>query len=128
MEALIGKLLEWGPLPALLVLSFVIARLIKKLDDNAAADSKRADDFRKALEAHAEETDRRFADHADRMTCIERDYLTREAHYKDIGGWRTDLNNLRGDIAADMRGIRQEMAGLSSGILKTALKGKQNGD
>lgn len=128
MEVLIAKLLEWGPVPALLVLTFVIVRLIKKLDENAASDSKRADEFRKSLKDHMDETDKRFAEHADRMACIERDYLTREAHYKDIGGWRTDLNNLRSDIGADLRGVRQEMAGLASGILTTALKGKQNGN
>jgi hypothetical protein len=127
MEALIAKLLEWGPIPALLVLTFVIVRLINKLDENAASDSKRADEFRKSLKDHMDETDKRFAEHSDRMACIERDYLTREAHYKDIGGWRTDLNNLRSDIGADLRGVRQEMAGLASGILTTALKGKQNG-
>jgi hypothetical protein len=128
VEVLIAKLLEWGPVPALLVLTFVIVRLIKKLDENAASDSKRADEFRKSLKDHMDETDKRFAEHADRMACIERDYLTREAHYKDIGGWRTDLNNLRSDIGADLRGVRQEMAGLASGILTTALKGKQNGN
>jgi hypothetical protein len=128
VEVLIAKLLEWGPVPALLVLTFVIVRLIKKLDENAASDSKRADEFRKSLKDHMDETDKRFAEHADRMACIERDYLTRESHYKDIGGWRTDLNNLRSDIGADLRGVRQEMAGLASGILTTALKGKQNGN
>lgn len=127
MEVLIAKLLEWGPVPALLVLTFVIVRLINKLDENAAADTKRADEFRKSLKDHMDETDKRFAEHSDRMACIERDYLTRESHYKDIGGWRTDLNNMRSDIGADLRGVRQEMAGLSSGILTTALKGKQNG-
>jgi hypothetical protein len=127
VEVLIAKLLEWGTVPALLVLAFVVGRLIRKLDLNAAADTKRADEFRGALQNHMDETDKRFSEHADRMACIERDYLTRESHYKDIGGWRTDLNNLRSDIGADLRGVRQEMAGLASGILTTALKGKQNG-
>jgi len=128
MESLIAKLLEWGPIPALLVLSFVIARLIQKLDDNAKADAERSQAFQKMLRDHIDETDRRFSEQADRMACIERDYLSREAHYKDIGGWRTDLNQVRADIAADIRSMRIELAGLSSGLLSTALKGKKNGD
>jgi hypothetical protein len=120
-ETLFSKILEIGPLPALLVLGFMVGWLIRLLDKNAKADSERAESFQKALAALVKDIDDRFKQLDDRSACIEREYLTREAHYKDVGGWRTDMNQLRSDMFEEIRGVRTEMSNLNSGILTTAL-------
>ncbi len=119
---LIPKLMEYGTFPALLVLTALVAMLIRKLDKNAAADAVRAAEFNKALSEHRQETEKRFAEHAERFASIERDYLPRETHYKDIGGWRTDMNDLRNNLGEEIRGVRTDMTALIPSIIKIAMK------
>lgn len=132
METVIGTILsappkegqgsQWALTVAVLLLAFAIAWLIRKLDKNAKADAKRSGEFRQALEAHQNETDQRFIECKERMASIERIYLPRETHYKDVGGWRTDLNDLRSNISDELRGVRQEMSALIPSIIKIAMK------
>lgn len=140
METVIGTILsappkegqgsQWALTVAVLLLAFAIAWLIRKLDKNAKADAKRSSEFRLALEAHQNETDKRFIDCQERMACIERDYLSRETHYKDIGGWRTDLNDLRNNISDELRGVRKDMSALIPSLINIAMKngGSSNGN
>jgi len=127
MEALIGKLLEYGTTPALLVLAALVALLIRKLDENAKKDTERATAFQKSLSDHVAATELRFTEQAERMACIERDYLPRETHYKDIGGWRTDMNEMRKDFGEELGGVRHEMTVLNTNLISTVLKGVANG-
>ena len=129
MELLLYKLLEYGTFPALLVLIALVGWLIRQLDKNFKADTTRATEFRELLDKHIDETAKALADHADRMACIERDYLPRETHYKDIGGWRTDMNNVRDNLGEEIRGVRQDINSLIPSLIKIAMqKGASNGD
>lgn len=105
MEALIGKLLEYGNTPALIVLAILVGWLIKKLDENNQKDEKRATDLQALItkeigtleqrfEAQKAAAERRMDDLGDRIACVERDYLPREEHYKEFSGWRAEINRL----------------------------------
>jgi hypothetical protein len=122
MAALITQLLQYGIAPALLVLAAVIGFLVKKLDENGKKDAARAEALTQAIDNLATETEKRFVEHEDRMACIERDYLLRETHYKDLGGWRTDLNQMRSDISEELRGVRGEIGAINTNLINTVLK------
>jgi hypothetical protein len=122
MAALITQLLQYGIAPALLVLAAVIGFLVKKLDENGKKDAARADALSKSLGDLAAATEKRFLEQDDRMACIERDYLLRETHYKDLGGWRTDLNQMRSDIGEELRGVRTEIGAINTNLINTVLK------
>lgn len=137
-QALVLTLLNYGTTPALVVLAALVGVLIKKLDENAKKDEKRdtafqealsntSKEFRKALTDHATATEERFQEHSDRMSCIERDYLTREMHYRDIGGWRTEQDQTRAEIRDEFRAVRGEINALNTNLIGTILKGAQNG-
>jgi uncharacterized membrane-anchored protein YhcB (DUF1043 family) len=140
METLIAKLFEYGPFPALLVLTALVGWMIRSLQRNSETDAARSAEFRKALEAqslefrkafesHREDMEKKFAEQADRIACVERDYLPRENHYKDIGGWRTDMNELRNNLGEEIRGVRQDMNALIPSLIKIAMqKGANNGN
>lgn len=139
MEAVIGTILkdppkegqgvQWALTVAVLLLAVLIGWMIRKLDKNATADAERTKEFRAALSEHQKETDERFSEHSERMSCIERDYLTRETHYKDIGGWRTDMNNVRDNLGEEIRGVRQDINALIPSLVQIAMqKGASNGD
>jgi len=149
METVIGTILkdppkdgqvgQWALTVAVLILAVLIGWQIKKIDQNTKDDSARSAEFRKAMAEqaaefrkaqaeHVEETERRFAEHAERMACIERDYLPRETHYKDIGGWRTDMNDMRNNLGDEIRGVRQDVNSLIPSLIKIAMQGAKNGD
>lgn len=139
METVIGSILsdppkagqevQWTLTVAVLILAVLIGWLIRKIDKDAKEDSRRAAEFRASLERHMDETDRRFAGDAERMACIERDYLKVETHYKDIGGWRTDMNELRAGLGDEIRAVRSDMNALIPSLIKIAMqKGVKGGD
>lgn len=139
MEALVGQLLTYGPIPALLVLATAVGLLIKKISSTAKKDAARSTTIQTLIEAHVakidaqfkeheEKNEIRFREHAERMAAIERDYLPIETHYKDVGGWRSDLAQLRSDFAEELRGIRMEMSTTNTNLISTVLKGAKNGD
>ncbi len=105
MENLLTNLLQYGTTPSLIVLAFVVGLLVKKLEENAKKDDERAkvlrDELSKSINGLEEKFEERFVIHAKRMeelsnriSCVERDYLPREDHYKDTAGWRAELNRI----------------------------------
>jgi hypothetical protein len=105
MAALITQLLQYGTTPALLVLAALVGVLVKKLDDNGKKDEARAEKLQAAMTAEmnamakrfddrAAATDKKVEDLSNRVSCVERDYLPREEHYKEFSGWRAEINRL----------------------------------
>ncbi len=105
MEGLINQMLSYGAAPAILVITFLLGWVIKELKDNARRDDQRADELKRstgtqidAMESRLEErlaaVSKRQDELANRVSCIEKDYLPREEHYKEFSGWRAELNRL----------------------------------
>jgi fumarylacetoacetate (FAA) hydrolase family protein len=105
MDGLLISLLQYGTTPALVVLSFVVGLLVKKIEENSKRDDERAQMLREelskninGLEEKFEERfvvhDKRMEELSNRISCVERDYLPREDHYKDTAGWRAELNRI----------------------------------
>ena len=105
IETLIGKLLEYGSAPAMIVIAVLVGVLLRKLNENAEKDEKRAatlQDFvrsqiaalKKDFDERAAGSDKRMDELQARMSCVERDYLPREEHYKEFSGWRAEINRL----------------------------------
>jgi hypothetical protein len=127
MEMLIAQLTTYGTMPALLVLTSVVGLLIKKIGANSKKDAARSEAVQKSILALEASMEKRFCEQSDRMSAIERDYLPRETHYKDIGGWRSDISQLRSDVGEDLRAIRAEMSTTNTNLIATVLKGANNG-
>lgn len=105
MQAFITQMLNYGAAPALLVLAASVGFLIKKIDDNGKKDDERASQIKayfaeqfEGLERRIEDRlstiDRRIEDLAGRVSCVERDYLPREEHYKEFSGWRAEIHRM----------------------------------
>lgn len=105
LDVLVGKLLEYGSAPALLTIAVVMGILLRKLNENAEKDEERATSLREFVQAQiatlkkdfderASASDKRLDDLQSRMSCVERDYLPREEHYKEFSGWRAEINRL----------------------------------
>ncbi len=112
MEVLLAKLSSYGTGPVLIVVAALLGWVIKKLDENNKHDEERTnkDEARaerlkaaitaqmNAMEDRFEErfstADRRIDDLSNRVSCVERDYLPRDEHYKEFSGWRAEINRL----------------------------------
>jgi hypothetical protein len=127
MWALLSSLLQYGTAPVLLVIAGLIVWLSKKIDKNGEGDAARSKELQKAIADLSASTEVRFAEQAAQIAGIQRDYLPRKDHYKDLGGWRTDLNQMRSDLGAELRGVREEISTINTNLINTVLKGVQNG-
>lgn len=105
MEVFLEKLSSYGTGPFLLVVAFLFGWVIKKLEDNGKKDEERAEKLKTAMttqmdameerfEQHFETSDKRIDELSNKVSCIERDYLPREEHYKEFSGWRAEINRL----------------------------------
>jgi hypothetical protein len=105
MEALIGKLSSYGTGPVLIVVAFLLGWIVKELKENGKKDEERAEKLKTAVSAQMNTMEKRFEerfaivnkridDISNRVSCVERDYLPREEHYKEFSGWRAEINRL----------------------------------
>lgn len=117
MITVLAQIMELGTPAILLVLIGLVSWLIamqsavkKEIEKNAIEDVTRSALLKETLsaaisasatciEARAKERFDRFGDEVEevkqRIASIERDYLPREEHWKDISGWRTEIMELR---------------------------------
>ncbi len=127
MWAFLLSLLQYGTAPVLLAIAGLLVWLSKKIDKNGEGDAVRSKELQTAIADLSASTEARFAEQAAQIADIQRDYLPRKDHYKDIGGWRTDLNQMRSDLGAELRGVREEISTINTNLIHTVLKGVQNG-
>jgi hypothetical protein len=95
---------SWGPSAISSVLVVVVLYLIKRVDKNGEDDKKRAQGFQDCLEAKVKELRsdlyKTLEDHNRRLSYIELEYVKREAFYREMSGWKDDINRVSGQIAA----------------------------
>jgi hypothetical protein len=94
---------SWGPSAISSVLVVVVLYLIKEVDKNGKDDSARAKNFQDCIEAKIRElrndVNKTIEDHGRRLSYIEMEYLRRETFYRELGGWKDDINRVSGQIA-----------------------------
>ncbi len=95
---------SWGPSALSSVLVVVVLYLIKLVKSNSDEDKKRSTESKLHLEEKIKELkggiDKTLDDHGKRISCIEHDYVKRETFYKDLGGWKDDINRLSNQISS----------------------------
>jgi hypothetical protein len=93
---------SWGPSAISSALVIVVVYLIKRVDKNGEDDKKRAQGLQDCLEAKIKELRgdvyKAIGDHGRRLSYIETEYVKREAFYRELGGWRDDINRVSGQI------------------------------
>jgi hypothetical protein len=94
---------SWGPSAISSVLLVVVLYLIKQVHKNGEDDEKRAKDsqvlINSKLKELREDTFKALDDHGRRLSYIELEYVRRESFYRELGGWKDDVNRLSGQIS-----------------------------
>jgi len=103
LEGLFKIVQSWGPSAVTSLLVFFVIHLSRKLDKNGEEDRKRAERLQACLEGKLKElrddTTKVLDEHGRRLSCIELEYVKRLDFYKDLGGWRDDINRVYDKIS-----------------------------
>ena len=103
MEALILKqILSWCPTAISAALAVAVFYLIKKIDKNDKSHAERTG----SLQAHIEnkltsfkmDTIKILDEHARRVSHLEMECIKREDFYRELGGWKDDINRVSGQL------------------------------
>jgi hypothetical protein len=107
--ALLTNISKFGTAPALLVIAAILAFQNRQMaetkkEQKAEIDGLKASlraQFQEALAALVKQQDQRHREHEEaisdltlRMSCVEREFVTREEHYRDLSGWREEIRQL----------------------------------
>ena len=103
LEALFKIVHSWGPSAVTSLLVFFVIHLSKKLDKNNEDDKQRAENLQGYLDGKLKElresTAKTLDEHGRRLSYIEMEYIKRETFYRELGGWKDDINRLSGQIS-----------------------------
>jgi len=119
LEALFKIFQSWGPSAVTSLLVFFVIHLSKKLDKNCEEDTKRAKSIHDYLEVKIKELRDDMAkaldEHGRRLSCIELEYVRRETFYRELGGWKDDINRLSGQISSQFSEFMKSIVELWKG-------------
>lgn len=105
-ETLIIAAKDWGPTAVTTIIAFVISYLFKQQMKNAAEDAARSDEFKKNLanglnrleenfNKNVSELKQKIEKQQNEIDTLKLEKLEREDFYKDMGGWRAEINRLQ---------------------------------
>jgi len=119
LEALFKIVHSWGPSAVTSLLVFFVVHLSKKLDKNNDDDQQRAKNLQDYLDGKLKElregTAKALDEHGRRLSYIEMEYIKRETFYRELGGWKDDINRLSGQISSQFTEFMKSIVELWKG-------------
>ncbi|MDR2924278.1 MAG: hypothetical protein LBU85_13200 [Treponema sp.] len=96
---------SWGPSAVSSVLIYVVIHLIKKIDVNSQKDEKRAADLREYI-------NKTLNTFGDRLTTVEKDYVKNDFFFRELSGWKSEINRLSDQITNQFMVFTQNILNL----------------
>lgn len=105
-RAFLSLINQFGIIPTLILLIMVVWFLLREIKKEVRTITDSNESIKRdlterieELKTHSDEHDKEIAESVEhirnRIGSIEREYVTREDHYKDMGGWREELREMR---------------------------------
>lgn len=105
-EQLIIAAQSWGPTAVTTIVAFAFAYVLKQQDKNSKADKERDVQFKKVLSSGLERIELHFEQditelkeqlekHSEDIELLKADKLNKNDFFKDMGGWRKEINRLQ---------------------------------
>ena len=92
--ALFSVIQSWGPTAISSTLVFVVIYLIRKIDANSEKNSHSAQELRDYI-------NNALNSFGTRLSTVEKDYTKNEFFYRELSGWKTEINRLSDQINAN---------------------------
>jgi hypothetical protein len=87
----IHLLQSWGPTAASSLLIFIVSYLIRKIDSNSKKDEERAIKLR-------EDINKTLTSFGERLTTVEKEYVKNDFFFRELSGWKSEINRLSDQI------------------------------
>ena len=99
MESIAAKLLgEYGVIPVFVLICVILWFFLREIKKEVSGIKTSVTSSIQDLEQRSDEQDEKILKELSRLDnevrYIQKEYLRKEDHYKDMGGWRTDVNRL----------------------------------
>ena len=115
MEAFaLNQILSWSPTAISSLILIALVLLVKKMLQNEKAHIEQANnlhmcikkdmadiktDSAKALDEIKANTTKTLEELNRRVSCLELEYVRRDTFYRELGGWKDDINRLAGQLS-----------------------------
>jgi len=116
----LNQILSWSPTAISTLILFILVFLIRKMIRNEKAQIKQTNnlhicikkdladirtDSAKALDEIKSNTTKTLEEHSRRISNLELEYVRRDTFYRELGGWKDDINGLSGRFSEFTRNI-----------------------
>lgn len=119
-EQLLLAAKDWGPTAITTIIAVIISYIFRQQSKNTEEDIKRAKEFKDSLSSGLgrleENLNKTIADlkkevdtHRKEIEMLKMDKLEKDDFYKDMGGWRTELNRLQDLIITQNNATAQKI-------------------
>lgn len=106
ITALISAIKDWTPSTIIAICTFTVAYFLKKFDSQAKLDREQTQDFKDSLKSGLAKIEEKvFSEFGNikheleqqkqEIEALKKDKLERTDFYRDMGGWRNEINNLQ---------------------------------
>jgi hypothetical protein len=110
---------SWGPSAISSVLVIVVLYLIKRVDKNGEEDAKRQKGLTDLIDERVRELRDNMAktldEHGRKISFMEMEYVRRDTFYRELGGWKDDINRLSGQITTQFMEFMKNIVELWKG-------------
>jgi len=116
----LNQILSWSPTAISTLILIVLVLLIRKMIRNEKAQIEQTNnlhicikkdlsdirtDSAKALDEIKSNTTKTLEEHSRRISNLELEYVRRDTFYRELGGWKDDINGLSGRFSEFTRNI-----------------------
>ena len=119
-EQLLLAAKDWGPTAITTIIAVIISYIFRQQSKNTEEDIKRAKEFKESLSSGLgrleENLNKTITDlkkevdtHRKEVEMLKMDKLEKDDFYKDMGGWRTELNRLQDLIITQNNATAQKI-------------------
>jgi len=93
---------SWGPTAISSVLIYVVIFLIKKIDAHSEKNDKSAAELREYI-------NKSLNAFGDRLSIVEKDYVKNDFFFRELSGWKSEINRLSDQISNQFMAFTQNI-------------------
>jgi hypothetical protein len=100
---------SWGPSAISSALVFVVLYLIKKVDTNSKKIETNAMEAASRAEVLRDDINKTLNSFGERLSIVEKDYVKNDFFFRELSGWKSEINRLSDQISSQFMAFTQSI-------------------